>query len=126
MLRRAERLPRFAFVSQVTQGYLSVDLPPHQHALFAHADVGMLGLSGVFALSPSGIGQILSLGTSSLLNLCEVKADAGPAYQLCAATPSVLKAAPATALPGKAERHRKLLLKQTSSHLSKFTLEVLK
>lgn len=152
MLKKAERQPRFAFVSQLTQGYLSVDLPPHKKALFAHADAAVLGSSGVFSFAPDTKGHITSHGIGAQLNLCEVggagsregttptsasgvtmpgfllPSREGKAFQLCAATPSHLKPPPATALPGKAERHRRLLLSPPPfgphAALSHFIVEV--
>ncbi|KAL1508348.1 hypothetical protein AB1Y20_004458 [Prymnesium parvum] len=76
LLKKIERLRRkyVTFVSEATQGFLTVDMPPHKHALFPVALSDKLSLQAVFALLPSG--HIAALGTNALLNLCEPRAPA--------------------------------------------------
>ena len=71
LLERVERLkqPHVALVALATEGFVSVEQPPHRLALQPHARTDALSLRGVFSFLPSG--GIMSLSTNALLNLCE-------------------------------------------------------
>ena len=70
LLERVERLkqPHVALVSLATEGFVTVELPPHRLSLRPHARTDALSLKGVFSFLPSG--AILSLATNALFNLC--------------------------------------------------------
>ena len=70
LLESVERLrqPHVALVSLATEGFVSVELPPHRLAMRPHARTDALSLRGVFSFLPGG--QIMSLSTNALLNLC--------------------------------------------------------
>ena len=70
LLESVERLsqPHVALVSLATEGFVSVEMPPHRLALRPHARTDALSLRGVFSFLPSG--AIVSLATNALLNLC--------------------------------------------------------
>ena len=80
LLERVERLrqPHVALVSLATEGFVSVELPPHRFALRPHARTDGLSLRSVFSFLPSG--ALMSLATNALLNLCGPVANepAGP------------------------------------------------
>ena len=69
LLERVERLkqPHVALVSLATEGFVTVELPPHRLSLRPHARTDALSLKGVFSFLPSG--AILSLATNALFNL---------------------------------------------------------
>ena len=58
----------WTLVSTATEGFLTVEPPPHKLALLVHARTDELSLRAVFAVMPSG--ALMALGTNSLLNLC--------------------------------------------------------
>ena len=70
LLEKVERLnqPYVALVSTATEGFLTVELPPHKLALLVHGRTDELSLRSAFALLPGG--GVMSLATNSLLNLC--------------------------------------------------------
>ena len=70
LLERVEHLrqPHVALVSLATEGFVSVELPPHRLALRAHARTDALSMKGVFSFLRSG--AIMSLATNALLSLC--------------------------------------------------------
>ena len=68
-----QRQPHVALVSLATEGFVTVEMPPHRLALRPHARTDALSLRGVFSFLSSG--AIMALGTNALLNLC---ADAAP------------------------------------------------
>ena len=67
-------------VLAATEGFLTVEMPPHRLALRPHARTDALSLRSVFSFLPSG--AIMALGTNSLFNLCEdtpIDGEAAPA-----------------------------------------------
>lgn len=71
LLERVERQrqPHVALVSLATEGFVTVEMPPHRLALRPHARTDALSLRGVFSFLPSG--AVMALGTNALFNLCE-------------------------------------------------------
>lgn len=74
LLKKIDRIRRkyVAFVSETTQGFVTVAPPPHDDALQAVALTDKLSLQSIFAILPGG--HIASLGTNALLTLCDPKA----------------------------------------------------
>ena len=72
LLEKVEQLrqPYVALVSLATEGFVSVELPPHRLALRPHARTDALSMRGVFSFLPSG--AVLSLATNALFNLCPI------------------------------------------------------
>ena len=70
LLEKVERLrqPHVALVSVATEGFVSVEMPPHRLAMRPHARTDALSLHGVFSFLSSG--AVMALGTNALLNLC--------------------------------------------------------
>lgn len=83
-----------ALISAATRGFVTIEKPPHKHALLVHAQAAQLSLGSAFALMPSG--AIFAAGTNALLTLCD------PADKLNAKLCSGFK-------PNPADPHRKLL-----------------
>ena len=79
LLEKVERLrqPHVALVSLATEGFVSVEMPPHRLAMRPHARTDALSLRGVFSFLPSG--AVMALGTNALLNLCTPLAADGAA-----------------------------------------------
>merc|ERR1712216_139807 len=99
-----------ALVSELSRGFVSVRSPPQENELFVDAHAESLSLTSVFAVSRSGKGNILSLGTGALLNLCNLNdqrnSNRAEPIEICTGQPGTLKKQ-ATA-PAGHSHHRKL------------------
>jgi hypothetical protein len=119
LLKRTKRLPHFAFVSQVSQGYLAVDAPPKKEALFARGDTETLSLQAVFAIDLAQ-GALISIGTGAVLNLCERADQEG--LTACTGTAKVHHPRHTLKAGSSQTHHRKLLLRPEE----KFVVETVK
>jgi len=61
--------PFVAIISEATQGFVTVGMPPDKYELLAHATVPALSASAVFALMPDE--TLLALGPIALLAACD-------------------------------------------------------
>lgn len=117
LLERVEHLrqPHVALVSLATEGFVSVELPPHRLALKAHARTDALSLKGVLSFLPSG--AIMSLSTNALLSICEETV-----FGEAAGGSTTMEAC--TSFRDARVRHPKLLRSEKDAHgMAKFKVE---
>jgi hypothetical protein len=71
LLESVERLqqPYVALASLATEGFVSVELPPHRLALRPHARTDALSLRGVFSFLRDG--AVMAFSTNALFSLCD-------------------------------------------------------
>lgn len=62
--------PRYvALVSEATNGFVTIGMPPDKFELLAHATSAALTAAAAFAILPGG--ELMALGPVALLSVCE-------------------------------------------------------